>query len=177
MYLEGLLIWIWHFHQYWESHCGGKMVLQPVCLHNVISYNGKIIPLCHLNMKMSSYQYNKDMMVSWPSCLYKGNPIPGKSVFVMFSHHWLRAVHPPWKGLCGDSLVMCLIWLIMTSQCLWTSTRYIPVVQFGQAFHGPPLMKAPWNWNGMVVLRRMSCGLKIAVIGSNLLWTSDKFFF
>ena len=48
----------------------------------------------HLNIKTPSYRYlilhSKDKTISWPSSLYNGNPISGKTVNYIETAPWMR---------------------------------------------------------------------------------------
>ena len=106
-----LIVWIlaWHCNSIWillspilvHVHWNGKIVM-PIAysalealetvrltalnvLYGIRQWLWR--PGACLNIKMSSWQYGnshyKDKTVSRPSYLYNGNPIPGKTVFIL----------------------------------------------------------------------------------------------
>ena len=109
-------------------------------------------PGARLNMKMSSYQYTncqcKDKTVSRPSYLYNGNPMPGKTVFILrqspganelryyhddvikwkhFPRHWpfVLGIHrSPMNSLHKGRWRKALMFLWSTSeQTVWVNNR------------------------------------------------------
>ena len=102
------LNWQLWFHEI-DVSIGDSLVLnwwQAIALtrtfHNNCVYQWLPMPQLllspgHPNVKMSCYQYRdshyKDKMVSWPSYLYNGNPIPGRIFFIL---RWWPGYHYPW---------------------------------------------------------------------------------